>query len=111
MADKKATLYIGEATIELGVKSPTIGTDVIDVSTLGSKGYFTFDPGFTSTASCESKITFIDGDKGILLHRGYPIDQLAKILLIWKFATSCYTAKRQPQKSMKLSKQQSHATP
>ena len=43
MADKKATLNIGEATIELGVKSPTIGTDVIDVSTLGSKGYFTFD--------------------------------------------------------------------
>ncbi len=79
MADKKATLNLtGEAAIELKVLSPTLGTDVIDVSTLGSKGYFTYDPGFTSTASCESKITFIDGDKGILLHRGYPIDQLAK---------------------------------
>lgn len=79
MADKKATLNLtGEAAIELGVLSPTLGTDVIDVRTLGSKGYFTYDPGFTSTASCESKITFIDGDEGILLHRGYPIDQLAK---------------------------------
>ncbi len=51
---------------------------MIDVRTLGSKGYFTFDPGFTSTASCESKITYIDGDQGILLHRGFPIAQLAK---------------------------------
>ncbi|VEG88378.1 type II citrate synthase [Yersinia pseudotuberculosis] len=78
MADKKATLNLGEAAIELGVLSPTLGTDVIDVRTLGSKGYFTFDPGFTSTASCESKITYIDGDQGILLHRGFPIAQLAK---------------------------------
>ncbi len=74
MANKKATLNLeGEAAIELGVLSPTIGTDVIDVRALGSKGYFTFDPGFTSTASCESKITYIDGDEGILLHRGFPI--------------------------------------
>ncbi|WGO82823.1 citrate synthase [Arsenophonus apicola] len=63
--------------IELEVLKPTLGVDVIDVRGLGSKGYFTYDPGFTSTASCESKITYIDGDKGILLHRGYPIDQLA----------------------------------
>lgn len=63
--------------IELEVLNPTLGVDVIDVRGLGSKGYFTYDPGFTSTASCESKITYIDGDKGILLHRGYPIDQLA----------------------------------
>lgn len=63
--------------IELEVLNPTLGIDVIDVRGLGSKGYFTYDPGFTSTASCESKITYIDGDKGILLHRGYPIDQLA----------------------------------
>lgn len=63
--------------IELEVLNPTLGIDVIDVRELGSKGYFTYDPGFTSTASCESKITYIDGDKGILLHRGYPIDQLA----------------------------------
>ncbi|WP_334468866.1 citrate synthase [Arsenophonus sp. PmNCSU2021_1] len=63
--------------IELEVLNPTLGIDVIDVRGLGSKGYFTYDPGFTSTAFCESKITYIDGDKGILLHRGYPIDQLA----------------------------------
>ncbi|HGJ5899381.1 citrate synthase [Arsenophonus apicola] len=63
--------------IELEVLKPTLGVDVIDVRVLGSQGYFTYDPGFTSTASCESKITYIDGDKGILLHRGYPIDQLA----------------------------------
>lgn len=63
--------------IELEVLNPTLGIDVIDVRGLGSKGYFTYDPGFTSTASCESKISYIDGDKGIRLHQGYPIDQLA----------------------------------
>ncbi|SPP30947.1 Citrate synthase [Arsenophonus endosymbiont of Aleurodicus floccissimus] len=63
--------------IELEVLTPTLGIDVMDVRGLDSKGYFTYDPGFTSTASCESKITYIDGDKGILLHRGYSIDQLA----------------------------------
>ncbi|EOS94016.1 citrate synthase [Erwinia tracheiphila] len=78
MADKKATLNLpGEAAIELDVLSGTLGQQEIDVRALGSKGYFTFDPGFTSTASCESKITYIDGDEGILLHRGFPIDQLA----------------------------------
>lgn len=78
MADNKAKLTTESAsTIELDILSPTLGQDVIDVRTLGSKGFYTYDPGFTSTASCESKITFIDGDKGILLHRGYPIDQLA----------------------------------
>ena len=56
----------------------TVGPDVIDIRKLyGQTGYFTYDPGFTSTASCESRITYIDGDNGILLHRGYPIDQLA----------------------------------
>ncbi|EOE0522476.1 citrate synthase [Providencia stuartii] len=78
MADNKAKLTTESAsTIELDILTPTLGQDVIDVRTLGSKGYFTYDPGFTSTASCESKITYIDGDKGILLHRGFPIDQLA----------------------------------
>ncbi|WP_273804600.1 citrate synthase [Providencia rettgeri] len=78
MADNKAKLMTGSTgDIELDILSPTIGQDVIDVRTLGSKGFFTYDPGFTSTASCESKITYIDGDKGILLHRGFPIDQLA----------------------------------
>ncbi|MGP1932556.1 MAG: citrate synthase [Arsenophonus sp. ET-YP4-MAG3] len=63
--------------IELQILNSTLGIDVIDIRGLRSKGYFTYDPGFTSTASCESKITYIDGDKGILLHRGYSIDQLA----------------------------------
>jgi citrate synthase len=78
MADKKAKLLIGDKTIELDVLSGTLGSDVIDVSPLFKEGYFTYDPGFFSTAACESKITFIDGDEGILLYRGYPIDQLAR---------------------------------
>ncbi|TAT63223.1 citrate (Si)-synthase, partial [Enterobacter cloacae] len=78
MADTKAKLTLnGGDAIELDVLKGTLGQDVIDIRTLGSKGVFTFDPGFTSTASCESKITYIDGDEGILLHRGFPIDQLA----------------------------------
>lgn len=79
MADKKAQLTIGEgaAPLELPIYSGTLGHDVIDVRNLISSGYITYDPGFMSTASCESKITFIDGDKGILLHRGYPIEELA----------------------------------
>jgi len=79
MADKKAQLIIeGAAPVELPVLTGTVGPDVIDVRSLTSTGHFTFDPGFMSTASCESKITYIDGDKGILLHRGYPIEQLAE---------------------------------
>ncbi|MCL2894721.1 citrate synthase [Brenneria tiliae] len=79
MADKKATLTLdGKDPIELNVLSGTLGYDEIDIRPLGSKGLFTFDPGFTSTASCESKITYIDGEEGILLHRGYPIAQLAE---------------------------------
>ena len=80
MTDKKATLSIDglDETIELPTYSGSLGPDVIDVRGLTAKGYFTYDPGFVSTASCESGITFIDGGKGILLHRGYPIDQLAE---------------------------------
>ncbi|MGR7920691.1 citrate (Si)-synthase [Zobellella denitrificans] len=79
MADQKATLHLpGKEPIELPIASGTAGYDVIDISSLGSHGYFTFDPGFMATASCRSEITYIDGDKGILLHRGYPIDQLAQ---------------------------------
>ncbi|MDG3441687.1 MULTISPECIES: citrate synthase [Nitrospirillum] len=64
---------------EFPVMHGTTGPDVIDIRKLyGDTGYFTYDPGFTSTGSCESKITFIDGDKGVLLHRGYPIEQLAE---------------------------------
>ena len=75
---KTAKLIIGANEIELPIHSPSTGADVIDVTTLYNQaGVFTYDPGFTSTASCDSTITFIDGYKGELLHRGYPIDQLA----------------------------------
>ncbi len=75
---KTATLKINGAEYDLPVHSPSEGPDVIDIRKLyGSAGVFTYDPGFTSTASCDSTITFIDGDAGVLLHRGYPIDQLA----------------------------------
>ena len=81
MADtnKSATLTIGDASYELPIYSPTVGPDVLDIRKLyGQAGVFTYDPGFTSTASCDSTITYIDGDEGVLLHRGYPIGQLAE---------------------------------
>ncbi|MFN5082095.1 MAG: citrate synthase [Brevundimonas sp.] len=74
-----ATLSYAGKTVDLPVLSGTTGPDVIDIRKLyGATDAFTFDPGFTSTAACESGLTFIDGDQGTLLHRGYPIDQLAK---------------------------------
>ncbi|MEH6829331.1 citrate synthase [Sulfitobacter sp.] len=76
---KNATLTIGDKTVELPIFSPTSGPDVIDIRKLYAQaGVFTYDPGFTSTASCDSTITFIDGDEGILTHRGYPIGELAE---------------------------------
>ena len=73
------TLKLGDKEVTLPVLKGTTGPDVIDIRKLyGETDVFTYDPGFTSTASCESQITFIDGDKGILLHRGYPIGQLAE---------------------------------
>ncbi|WP_415894026.1 citrate synthase [Neptuniibacter sp. PT8_73] len=80
MADKKARLTVDglEEAIELPVYSGTLGPDVIDVRPLTGKGLFTYDPGFVSTAACDSSITFIDGGKGVLLHGGYPIDELAE---------------------------------
>lgn len=84
MTDKTASkapakLTIGENTYDLPIMSGSTGPDVMDVRKFyADSDLFTFDPGFTSTASCESKITYIDGDAGILLHRGYPIDQLAE---------------------------------
>ena len=75
---KTATLTIDGQSYELPIYSPTAGPDVIDIRKLYAQaGVFTYDPGFTSTAACDSTITFIDGNKGELLHRGYPIDQLA----------------------------------
>ena len=82
MADKgsnnAAHLSIGGNTIDLPILEGNVGPQVIDVGRLTSEGYFTYDPGFVSTASCESAITYIDGDNGVLLHRGYPIEQLAE---------------------------------
>ena len=75
----KAVLTIGDKTFELPILKGSTGPDVVDVRKwYADSDTFTFDPGFTSTASCESKITYIDGDAGVLLHRGYPIDQLAE---------------------------------
>ena len=72
-------LTIGGTSHDYDVLSGTVGPDVIDIRKLYAEtGTFTYDPGFTSTASCQSEITYIDGDAGILLHRGYPIDQLAE---------------------------------
>ncbi len=79
LLNETATLTIGDKTLELPIYSGSIGPDVIDIRKLyADTGMFTYDPGFTSTASCESSITYIDGDKGTLLYRGYPIDQRAE---------------------------------
>ena len=79
MSNTKAQLTInGKDPIDLPVYQGTTGPDVIDVRSLVSKGVFTYDPGFVSTAACDSQITYIDGNAGVLLHRGYPIEQLAE---------------------------------
>lgn len=79
MSSRKARISIDgrDEIIELNVLSSILGRDVIDISDLVKADIITLDPGFTSTASCESSITYIDGNKGLLLHRGYPIEQLA----------------------------------
>ena len=85
---KSAQLTIGEKNYAFPVYEGTIGPDVVDISKLYAQaGVFTYDPGFTSTGSCESKITYIDGDEGILLYRGYPIEQLAEN---GDFLETCY---------------------
>ncbi len=79
MADRTAKLSIADTDLELPILSGTMGPDVVDIRKFYAQtDRFTYDPGFTSTASCDSGLTFIDGDKGMLLHRGYPIDQLAE---------------------------------
>ena len=88
MAEKTISLNGAEGGTEFPVISGSLGPDVIDIRKLyGTTDQFTYDPGFTSTASCESKITYIDGEKGILLHRGYPIDELAENS---DFLETCY---------------------
>ena len=84
----EASIQVDGATQDLPIRRGTVGPDVIDITSLyQTTGYFTYDPGFTSTASCESKITYIDGDKGVLLYRGYPIDELAES---GDFLETCY---------------------
>ncbi len=88
MTATSASLKIGDSTVDLTVKPGTVGPAVMDIGKLyGQTGMFTFDPGFTSTASTESKITYIDGDAGVLLYRGYPIDQVAEH---GDFLETCY---------------------
>lgn len=80
MSDKTVNLSVEgtDINLELPILKSTLGEDVIDISQVPKTGCWTYDPGFGSTAACESKITYIDGEKGILLHRGYPIEQLAE---------------------------------
>ena len=78
MSNKTAILKAGDKEIELPILEGSEGHPVIDVRSLGGHGYFTFDPGFMATGSCESSITFIDGNKGVLLHRGFSIEDLAR---------------------------------
>jgi citrate synthase len=84
---KSATLTVGNKNYDFPMRSGSIGPDVVDISSLYNKaGIFTYDPGFMSTASCDSKITYIDGEAGILRYRGYPIDQVAE----GDFLDTCY---------------------
>ena len=79
MTDQTAKITLGDKTVESPVLKGTVGPDVVDIRKFyGQTGAFTYDPGFTSTASCESKLTYIDGDEGVLLHRGYAIGDLAE---------------------------------
>ena len=78
MNDLEASLFLPEIKMNLPIKQSSKGFNVLDVSGLIGSGYFTFDPGFLVTASCESKITFIDGESGVLLYSGYPISQLTE---------------------------------
>ena len=88
MAPTSATLKFGDKEVQLPVMEGTIGPSVIDIGKLYAQtGMFTYDPGFTSTASTELQITYIDGDEGMLLYRGYPIDQLAEH---GDFLETCY---------------------
>ena len=85
---RTGTISVGDKNWTFPVYDGTIGPSVVDIGKLyTTSGMFTYDPGFTSTASCESKITYIDGDEGVLLYRGYPIEQLAEH---GDFLETCY---------------------
>ena len=97
MTANAGTILIDNKSFELPMKDGTIGPSVVDIGKLYAQtGLFTYDPGFTSTASCESKITYIDGDEGVLLYRGYPIEQLAEHGDFLEAATCCFTASCPP---------------
>jgi len=88
MSATMGSISIGDSTIQMPVKAGTIGPSVVDIGKLyAHSGMFTYDPGFTSTASCESEITYIDGDEGVPLYRGYPIEQIAEHA---DFLETCY---------------------
>ena len=79
MSATTGSFSIGNSTVQMPVKTGTLGPSVVDIGKLYTQsGMFTYDPGFTSTASCESEITYIDGEEGVLLYRGYPIEQIAE---------------------------------
>ncbi|HET9813210.1 MAG TPA: citrate/2-methylcitrate synthase, partial [Sphingomicrobium sp.] len=79
MTDQTASIATPRGSVDFPLLDGSVGPEVVDIRKFyGETGMFTYDPGFTSTASCQSAITYIDGEKGILLHRGYPIDQLAE---------------------------------
>ena len=78
MTDTNATLHVNGQDYQLPIIEGTLGNPVLDIKAIPSSGFWTYDPGFMATAAVESKITYIDGDKGILLYRGYPIEQLAE---------------------------------
>ncbi len=91
ITQRKATLSVGDKSVDFPIYSGSMGPDVVDIRSLQARtGLLTFDPGYMSTASCKSAITYIDGDKGELLYRGYPIEQLAKVC---DFVEVCYLIK------------------
>jgi hypothetical protein len=91
------TLTLGDKNYKFPLYEGTVGPEVLDISKLYNQaGIFTYDPGFTSTASCESKITYIDGDEGILLYRGYPSSNWPSMAISWRPAISCFTASSPP---------------
>src|SRR5256885_10964811 len=88
MSATTGSFSIGNSTVQMPVKAGTLGPSVVDIGKLyAQSGMFTYDPGFTSTASCESAITYVDGEEGVLLYRGYPIERIAEH---GDFLETCY---------------------
>ena len=95
--NKTGTLTVGNNNWDMPIYPGTIGPDVVDISKLyGQSGMFTFDPGFTSTASCESKITYIDGDEGICSIADIRLSNWPSTATSWRRATCCFTANYRP---------------